>query len=390
MKLADVLEGVSLISCRSQVRRRRRNQRPRLRFAESRAGLFYSLLSRGARPMAASSQRKLWKKALSRSSAKRPPRRTSAVLGFSAAHGRQALATASGNFYNHPDRRLKIIGVTGTNGKTTTTYLIDSILRAAGLTTALVGTIEYRLAGRRLPSINTTPESLDLFEMFSELERLGGTHVTMETSSHALSLGRVYGVQFETAVFTNLTRDHLDFHGDMDSYLAAKQMLFTSEASAGPRFAVINHDDSYASAIRTKPQTEVITYGMGEGASARAQSVATDFDGLRFEIHHDGRTYKVESPLVGQINVYNLLAAWCAAYSVGIGPEVIARGIADCGAVPGRFERVTMGSRFSSLSITRTPTTPCAISSRSRAASRASASSRSSAAEATATAPSVR
>ena len=102
----------------------------------------------------------------------------------------------------------------------------------------------------------------------------------------------------------------------------------------------------YASAIRTKPQTEVITYGMGEGADARAQNVTTDFDGLRFEIHYDGRTYKVESPLVGEINVYNLLAAWCAAYSVGIGPEVIARGISDCTAVPGRFERVKMGQPF--------------------------------------------
>jgi UDP-N-acetylmuramoyl-L-alanyl-D-glutamate--2,6-diaminopimelate ligase len=262
------------------------------------------------------------------------------------AHGRQALATAAGNFYNHPDRRLKIIGVTGTNGKTTTTYLIDSILHAAGLTTALVGTIEYRLAGRQLPSINTTPESLDLFQMFTELESLGGTHVTMETSSHALSLGRVYGVHFETAVFTNLTRDHLDFHGDMESYLAAKQLLFTSESSTGPRYAVINHDDKYASAIRTKPQTEVITYGMGEGAKARAQRVTSGFDGLRFEIHHEGKVHAVESPLVGQINVYNLLAAWCAAYTVGIGPEVIASGIAQCAAVPGRFERVDVGQPF--------------------------------------------
>ena len=262
------------------------------------------------------------------------------------AHGRQALATVAGNFYDHPDRRLKLIGVTGTNGKTTTTYLIDSILRTAGLTTALIGTIEYRLAGRRLPSINTTPESLDLFQLFQELEQAGGTHVTMETSSHALALGRVYGLQFETAVFTNLTRDHLDFHGDMVSYFDAKQLLFTSEAAMGPRFAVLNYDDKYASAVRTKPDTEVITYGMGEGAAARAQRVTTGFDGLRFEIHYGSRTYPVESPLVGQINVYNLLAAWCATYSLGIGSEVIAKGIAEAQAVPGRFERVDMAQPF--------------------------------------------
>ena len=345
MKLADVLQGVSLIS-----------SFPKSVAGAEIKGLAYDSrkVARGylffAFPGSKTDGRQFAAQALEKG-AVAVVSEASAPKDFSghwirAEHGRHALATASGNFYNHPDRRLKIIGVTGTNGKTTTTYLIDSILRAAGLTTALVGTIEYRLAGRRLPSINTTPESLDLFEMFSELERLGGTHVTMETSSHALSLGRVYGVQFETAVFTNLTRDHLDFHGDMDSYREAKQMLFTSEASAGPRFAVINHDDSYASAIRTKPQTEVITYGMGEGANARAQNVTTDFDGLRFEIHYDGRTHKVESPLVGEINVYNLLAAWCAAYSVGIGPEVIARGIADCAAVPGRFERVNMGQPF--------------------------------------------
>jgi UDP-N-acetylmuramoyl-L-alanyl-D-glutamate--2,6-diaminopimelate ligase len=261
-------------------------------------------------------------------------------------HGRTALATVSANFYEHPDRRLKITGVTGTNGKTTTTYLIDSILIAAGLTTALVGTIEYRLADRRLPSINTTPESLELFQLFHDLERAGGTHVTMETSSHALSLGRVHGVQFETAVFTNLTRDHLDFHGDMANYFSAKQMLFDSEAALGPRFAVINHDDAYASRIRTKSDTEVITYGMGEGARARAQRVTTDFNGLRFEVHYDGAIYQVASPLVGEINVYNLLAAWCAAHSLGIDPEIIARGIESCSAVPGRFERVDEGQPF--------------------------------------------
>ena len=262
------------------------------------------------------------------------------------AHGRRTLATAAGIFYGHPDRRLKLIGVTGTNGKTTTTYLIDSILRSAGLTTTLVGTIEYRLADRLLPAVNTTPESLDLFRMFHDLEQAGGTHVTMETSSHALSLGRVHGIQFETAVFTNLTRDHLDFHGDMASYLAAKQMLFTSESSAGPRFAVLNQDDEHARAIQTKPHTEVITYGIGGQAGARAENIEMGFHGLRFQVRYGGRAYPVESPLVGQINVYNLLAAWCAAHSVGIAPDVIARGIAACNAVPGRFERVNAGQPF--------------------------------------------
>jgi UDP-N-acetylmuramoyl-L-alanyl-D-glutamate--2,6-diaminopimelate ligase len=132
----------------------------------------------------------------------------------------------------------------------------------------------------------------------------------------------------------------------MDSYFAAKQLLFNSEAAHGPRFAVINHDDKYASKIRTKSDTEAITYGLGEGASARAQRVTTSFDGLRFEIHYDGRSFPVESPLVGEINVYNLLAAWCAAYTLGIDPEIIARGIAASGAVPGRFERVNEGQPF--------------------------------------------
>ena len=127
-------------------------------------------------------------------------------------HGRQALALAARNFYGAPDERIRLTGITGTNGKTTTSYLVDSILHAAGKTTALIGTIEYRLAGRVLPAVNTTPESLDLIRLLAELETLGGTHATMEVSSHALALGRVYGLHFHTAVFTNLTRDHLDFH----------------------------------------------------------------------------------------------------------------------------------------------------------------------------------
>ena len=261
-------------------------------------------------------------------------------------HGRKTLAQVAGRFHGHPDRNLAIIGITGTNGKTTTAYLIDSILRHAGKTTAMIGTIEYRLAGRKLPAVNTTPESLDLFQLFAQLEREGGTHATMEVSSHALALGRVYAVQFHTAVWTNLTRDHLDFHRTMEEYFAAKEQLFNSEAAAGPRFAVVNHDDTWARSIRRKPGTEVLTYGLEHGAAVRAVRISSGFEGLEFEIQHDGRTYPVRSPLAGRINVYNILAAWSAALSHGIAPEVIAGGIAGLNAVPGRFERVREGQPF--------------------------------------------
>src|SRR5579863_1702151 len=164
-------------------------------------------------------------------------------------HGRQALALAARNFYGNPDTRLKLTGVTGTNGKTTTTFLIDAVLRAAGMTTALVGTIEYRLANEVRPAVNTTPESLDLYRLFHQLEQIGGTHATMEVSSHALALGRAYGITFHTAVFTNLTRDHLDFHRTMEDYFAAKRLLFAPDGAKAPRWAVINNDDPHAREI---------------------------------------------------------------------------------------------------------------------------------------------
>jgi UDP-N-acetylmuramoyl-L-alanyl-D-glutamate--2,6-diaminopimelate ligase len=253
---------------------------------------------------------------------------------------------ASGNFHGHPDRRLHIIGITGTNGKTTTSFLIDSILATAGKTTALVGTIEYRLAGKTMPAVNTTPESLDLFRLFTDLESAAGTHVTMETSSHALTLGRVFGIRFRTTVFTNLTRDHLDFHGSMEEYFAAKQTLFTPKGAPPPRFAVINRDDPYGRKIETHRDTEVLWYGLQEGASARAHRISTDFKGLRFEIQYEGSSYPIQSPLVGEINVHNILAAWCVGICEGLAPEVVANGIAACPAVPGRFERVQQGQPF--------------------------------------------
>ena len=261
-------------------------------------------------------------------------------------HGRQALAVAARNFYGNPDERLGLTGITGTNGKTTTSYLLDAVLRAAGHTTALIGTIEYHLAGRVIPAVNTTPESLDLIRLFSELEKQGGSHVTMEVSSHALALGRVYGLHFHTAVFTNLTRDHLDYHGTMDAYFAAKRMLFEGAGAPPPRVAVLNRDDASIQAMAVPPQTEVYWYGLGQDATLRARQVSSGFDGLRFEVQSGKTRFGVESPLIGKINVYNILAACGAALSYGIAPEVIARGIADLRAVPGRFERIDEGQPF--------------------------------------------
>ncbi|MGD0199770.1 MAG: UDP-N-acetylmuramoyl-L-alanyl-D-glutamate--2,6-diaminopimelate ligase [Bryobacteraceae bacterium] len=261
------------------------------------------------------------------------------------AHGRRALALAARNFFERPDERLVLTGITGTNGKTTTSYLLDSILRAAGHTTALVGTIEHRLAGKAIRAVNTTPESLDLFRLFHDLEEAGGSHATMEVSSHALALGRAYGIRFHTAVFTNLTRDHLDFHHTMEDYFAAKRLLFAGAGAAPPAFAVINHDDPYGRTIEAAGASELISYGIENGA-ARAGGIHSGFDGLRLEVHYGGEKFPLSSPLPGRMNVYNILAAWCAARTQSIDADTIARGIAECRAVPGRFERVNEGQPF--------------------------------------------
>jgi UDP-N-acetylmuramoyl-L-alanyl-D-glutamate--2,6-diaminopimelate ligase len=273
----------------------------------------------------------------------------SAPAGFPGAwieveHGRRALALASRNFYGRPDERLGLTGVTGTNGKTTTTFLIDAVLRAAGFTTAMVGTIEYRLAGEVRPAVNTTPESLDLYRLFHELELVGGTHASMEVSSHALALGRVYGIAFHTAVFTNVTRDHLDFHGTMEDYFAAKQLLFAPDGTQASAWAVINSDDPYGRRIAPSPHT--LRYGFEEGADLRASSLEMNFDGLRFTVQYGSEHVKLASPLVGKFNAYNILAACGAALSYGLDWKTITDAIASAPRVPGRFESVQQGQPF--------------------------------------------
>lgn len=260
-------------------------------------------------------------------------------------HGRQALAMAAKRFYGNLDEKLFLTGITGTNGKTTTGYLIDSILRAAGLTTALVGTIEFRLGDKVLPAANTTPESLELHRLFAELDAMGGTHATMEVSSHALALGRVYGLHFHTAVFSNFTRDHLDFHGSMENYFEAKRLLFNGSGGPAPKFAVVNRDDEWGRKL-VGGQSETLTYGLGADAMVRARQISSGLQGLKFEIGFDKLKFQVKSPLIGKINVYNILAACCAGMTYQLPVETIARGIENCAGVPGRFERVDEGQPF--------------------------------------------
>ena len=244
-------------------------------------------------------------------------------------HGRQALAIAARNFYGAPDDRVFFTGITGTNGKTTTSYLIEAILKARGEITGLIGTIEYHLAGKVLPAPNTTPESLDIMRFAAELCTLGGTHLISEVSSHALSLGRVWGFHFHTAVFTNLTRDHLDFHGDMEQYGAAKRLLFAPSEGPVPRWAVLNADDPSGEADAAL-WTERGPSGMDRRptpifARKTCGRGSTDCGSIWYG---KDKQQPVESPLVGSFNVSNILAAAGAALSYGLDLESIARGIA--------------------------------------------------------------
>jgi UDP-N-acetylmuramoyl-L-alanyl-D-glutamate--2,6-diaminopimelate ligase len=269
------------------------------------------------------------------------------ALWIQVEHGRHALALASKTFYGNQDEKLNLTGITGTNGKTTTSYLLDSILQAAGRTTMLAGTIEYHLGSKVLPAANTTPESLDLHRMLAELNSMGGTHATMEISSHALALGRVYGLHFHTAVFTNLTHDHLDFHRTMEEYFAAKQLLFTGSGGPAPRCAVINRDDEWGRKLaELRTGSQVLTYGLGPDAMVRARHVTSGLTGLRFDVTFEKLRFEVRSPLIGKINVYNILAACSAAMTYQLPTDIIAQGIAACPGVPGRFERVNEGQPF--------------------------------------------
>ncbi|MEK6589450.1 MAG: UDP-N-acetylmuramoyl-L-alanyl-D-glutamate--2,6-diaminopimelate ligase [Nitrospinota bacterium] len=257
---------------------------------------------------------------------------------------RKTLACISAIFYRHPSREMSVIGITGTNGKTTTSYLINSILGMNGYRTGIIGTIDYRFNGEVIPSSHTTPESLDLQGLLRKMADKGVRYCVMEVSSHSLELERVYGMRFETGIFTNLTQDHLDFHGSLEKYFEAKSRLFRDY---GLKKAVINIDDQYGRRlIRDTGAESVLTYSIGGEADVAARDISVSFNGLHFFIDTPLGGLPIESRLIGRHNIYNILASVSAAILEGLSKESILKGILSVDTIPGRLERIEEGQDF--------------------------------------------
>jgi UDP-N-acetylmuramoyl-L-alanyl-D-glutamate--2,6-diaminopimelate ligase len=254
------------------------------------------------------------------------------------ADARIALAQIAANFYDHPARQLQLIGVTGTNGKTTTTHLIKAALEAQGRCVGLIGTIQWDMGGEVMPATHTTPESLELNHLLHTMVQRGCDAAVMEVSSHALVQHRVHGLQFSAAVFTNLTQDHLDYHGSMDDYCKAKKMLFDGLHSDAT--AVVNANDPYGETMVSATKARVLRYGVDVTADINAMNIEMGFGGMKFGIAAGGLVTPVASTLTGRFNVANILAAYGAATAAGVPAAVAAKGIGSVRAVRGRFEQV--------------------------------------------------
>ena len=266
-------------------------------------------------------------------------------------NSRSALADLAAIFYDCPMRRLKMAAVTGTNGKTTTTFLIKHICEKAGLRCGLIGTVRYEIGERVLPAIRTTPEALELQELLAQMVNAGCKAAAMEVSSHALAQERSRGLEWDVAVFTNLTQDHLDFHGTMEKYFEAKVKLFTDLAQQPTKkkaVAVVNVDDRYGGQLidRLARDFPIVTYGMGARADFRASNYRPEFAGTSYQLDARGKSYLVRLPLIGRFNVANSLAALAAANSLGISLREAILSLAKSPQVPGRLEAVPAKRQF--------------------------------------------
>jgi UDP-N-acetylmuramoyl-L-alanyl-D-glutamate--2,6-diaminopimelate ligase len=273
------------------------------------------------------------------------------VAAVRVSNSRKALSRLAARFYEEPAAGLSLVGITGTNGKTTTSYLLESILMAAGAKPGVIGTINYRLGGRTYPAPVTTPESLDIMRLLREMADEGVTDVIMEVSSHALDQNRTADCPFKIAVFTNLSRDHLDYHQTMEAYFRAKSRLFSglpATGSEGQAYAVINRDDPKGAELIRLTQAAVMTYGLGADCDFRADGVSGDYTGIAARLTTPVGDATVHSPLLGAFNIYNILAATGAAVALGVALDDVVTGIEQLSVVPGRLETVpnTRGLRI--------------------------------------------
>ncbi len=248
--------------------------------------------------------------------------------------------------YRDPSKKMSVTGVTGTNGKTTVTYLMEAVVKTAGLSPAVIGTINYRYAGRVIPSSNTTPGPVPLQELLRGMCDSGVTHVAMEVSSHALDQGRTDGVSFRSAVFTNLTRDHLDYHKTFGNYFRAKSKLFRSLGRNA--VAVVNRDDPYGRKLTGLIRCRLVTYGLERGADVYATDIVTGRQATTFDLHMPrGSVVPIKVSLIGRHNVYNIMSVAAWAYASGFGRDVIARTFERFRCVPGRLEKVPGSKGYS-------------------------------------------
>ena len=264
-----------------------------------------------------------------------------------APNSRHALAVMADLFYDHPSGKVKVVGVTGTNGKTTTTYLLRSIFQVAGFKVGLLGTINYEIAGRVLPAPNTTPGSLDVQRFLAEMASAGAEYAVMEVSSHALDQYRVDAVDFACGIFTNITPEHLDYHKTFDAYLTAKGKLFRYLPRAS--VAVLNADDPNSMALAKRTEAKVVWYGIETPAAYMAELVSMGLDGATIRLTTPVGLATIQTPLIGVHNVYNILAAAAAAHAMGIARDETVAGVSALAGVPGRLERISEVKAFAAF-----------------------------------------
>ncbi len=264
------------------------------------------------------------------------------------ADAREALARAAAAYYQHPSRKLKVIGVTGTNGKTTVAFIVKQILQEAGVNCGLIGTVRYEIGDRVIPAQRTTPEALEIQQMMAQMLRADCQACVMEVSSHALEQKRVGCVEFDAAVFTNLTQDHLDYHGTMEKYFAAKKRLFASlEQGTKKTGAIVNIDDPFGARLSKETNVEVLlTYGLTEAAKLRATQIRLDKDATQLVVETPQERFPCRLPLIGRHNVYNALAAVGAGLLLKVGLPPIQTALNSMKPVPGRLEAIALGQPF--------------------------------------------